>query len=153
MTEIWKGNQQKEEWNDTGSSSERQEGGWKNTLNSEGKIKLPERSWALLCSNEVIIQTSVQLWLQFPQETPTFLMQQVIEDLIFLKICAQPSLGNRSLRSSREVIDRKWTGQFSPLHENCGKEKVSEEGGVWTRRRESVGIWEQTPSRLQRFSK
>lgn len=122
MTEIWKRNQQKEEWNDIGSSSKRQEGGWKNTPISEGKINLPEKSWALLCSNEVITQTSMQLWLQFPQETLIFLMQYVIKDLIFLKIYAQPSLGNCSLRSSREVTDRMRTGQFSPLHENWGKE-------------------------------
>lgn len=63
MTEIWKENQQKEELSGTGPSSEGQESGWKDTLNSEGKTNLPERSWALLCSNEVIIQTSMQLWL------------------------------------------------------------------------------------------
>jgi len=41
----------------------RDKNGWKDTLNSEGKINLPERCWVLSCSNEVIIQTSMQLWL------------------------------------------------------------------------------------------
>lgn len=75
--------------------------------------------WSLSCWKEMAIQTSMQLCLITSHRRLILSWyNRWLKIFFFHRLHTQPSLGKRSLTSTREVTGRRWTRLASPLHGN-----------------------------------